>query len=77
MCVKRPTTDLPECMNAERPDIGDLDIVTDEKDKEGIKFFYLERFGNDYCYAARCFVTIPDQTSEEIEEIEDAAYEPA
>lgn len=71
MLVK-PFTDVnEECKNAPRPEVGDIDEVTDSRhNSEGKLYYYLARFGRDYAYCADLFATLPDTPAEVIEEKE-------
>lgn len=71
MLVK-PFTDVSnECKNAPRPEVGDIDEVTDSgKDHKGDLYYFLARFGRDYAYKANLFATLPDTPAEVIEETE-------
>lgn len=67
-----------ECKNAPRPEIMDIDIVTGEKyDTSGL-YYFLARFGDEYCYQAKLFAILPDEEPEQVtEEHKEEQYAPA
>jgi hypothetical protein len=76
MLVTPITLVKPDCRNAPRPEVGDIDIVTGEKMSPKMGVFYsLERFGPDIFYWSELFATLPDETADEMQE-EEFIYEP-
>lgn len=76
ICVK-PFTDTQQGMeNAPRPEVGDVDVVSNVFKGYGYTYYILERFAEDNGYRVDHFATIPDATAEEMQEEEDFIYEP-
>jgi hypothetical protein len=71
MLVK-PFTNVYECYkDAPRPQVGDIDVVIKEKvNSNGLLYYYLQRFGEEYSYMAKLFATLPDTPAEVVEESE-------
>lgn len=70
MCIK-PFTDTQQGMeNAPRPEVGDEDIVARAEEQYHHVYYILERFGDDKGYRADHFATLPENTADEMEEVE-------
>jgi hypothetical protein len=68
MLVK-PFTDVkPEYKNAPRPEIGDIDEVTDEIENKGDTYYRLARFGIDYAYQSKLFAIVPEPSADDMQE---------
>lgn len=74
-----PFTDVkPEHKNAPRPEIGDVDEVSDELKNSGKVYYCLARFGSFYAYQSDLFAPLPDaDVTAEVEEKEKANLQPA
>lgn len=69
ICLKKPriTNDGKEHPS---PEVGDIDLVVNEKTKGGRVFYVLERFDEKLGYLSTYFATFPDTPAEVIEEEE-------
>jgi hypothetical protein len=67
-----PITIIAEpCKNAPRPQVGDIDIVTEERESvDGFKFYSLDRFGKDLFYWSSLFSVLPDTSDKDMVEAE-------
>jgi hypothetical protein len=74
MLVTPITIIADACKNAPRPEVGDIDIVTEVKESpEHYKFYSLERFGKDLFYWSELFAILPDTSADDMAEAEKEA----
>jgi hypothetical protein len=69
VCVNDKWTPDEKLVNVKHPNIGDLDVVTEQVEEYGTNYIYyrLERYGTPW-YRASHFVDIPDTPAEVTEE---------
>jgi hypothetical protein len=74
MLVTPITIIAKPCKNAPRPQVGDIDIVTEEKESvDGFKFYSLERFGKDLFYWSELFAILPEPSADDMAEADKEA----
>ena len=69
MCVKKPTI-TNDGYNHPSPDVGDKDVVVEERIRGGRVFFVLQRFDKRLSYLSVYFAILPDESPEEVTEEE-------
>lgn len=69
MCIQKATVSN-DGVNHPSPEVGDIDVVTNDKKLDIGLFYYLDRFGDKLAYLSTCFATLPDTPAEVIEEEE-------
>jgi hypothetical protein len=72
-CMKAIVKAQPGAELNPRPEVGDVDTVTDEFMRNNRLYYSLERFGDNNGYLASCFATLPTEDQEKEIECEKEA----
>jgi hypothetical protein len=70
MCVVPIATSSPLSLNKPKPQVGDIDLVTEEIEAFGYVYYALERFDDDSLFRSDCFAPLPDAKPETVTEEE-------